>query len=163
MTLLKASMMCRSKSSVCLAMRSAVFIKFLPAKAAQCRIEHPVHFTSYDPYREGIQRVMRAAPRARSARKTEEVHLIDGMQNLDECGLDDLVVQRRDASRSLPPIGFWDVRPPRGLRSVCASLEPLGKVLEVCLQVFAVLLPRHPIDTGGRLRIQAEVGSPQGL
>src|SRR4030095_16066778 len=36
---LKASMMCRSKSYVYLAMRSAIFIKFLPAKAAQCRLQ----------------------------------------------------------------------------------------------------------------------------
>src|SRR4029453_6422701 len=35
---LKALTACRSKSSGCLAMRSAVFIKFLPAKAAQCRL-----------------------------------------------------------------------------------------------------------------------------
>src|SRR5215471_2138006 len=34
---LKASMTCRSKSYVCLAMRSAAFIKFLPARGAQCR------------------------------------------------------------------------------------------------------------------------------
>src|SRR5215510_7233711 len=38
---LKASMRCRSKSSGCLAMRSAVFIKFLLAKAAQCRVQVP--------------------------------------------------------------------------------------------------------------------------
>src|SRR5262249_31853258 len=30
-------MTCRSKSYVCLAMRSAAFIKFLPARGAQCR------------------------------------------------------------------------------------------------------------------------------
>src|SRR4030095_412207 len=35
---LKASMTCRSRSYGCLAMRSAVFIKFLPAKGAQCRL-----------------------------------------------------------------------------------------------------------------------------
>src|SRR5690242_16550106 len=34
---LKASMTYRSKSYGCLAMRSAVFIKFLPVKVAQCR------------------------------------------------------------------------------------------------------------------------------
>src|SRR5215475_12602932 len=34
---LKVSMTCRSKSYVCLAMRSAIFIKFLPARGAQCR------------------------------------------------------------------------------------------------------------------------------
>src|SRR5215510_14880468 len=36
---LQASMTCRSKSYVCLAMRSAVFITFLPARGAQCRLK----------------------------------------------------------------------------------------------------------------------------
>src|SRR5499426_4308567 len=35
---LKASMTCRSKSSVCLAVGSAVFITFLPDRVAQCRL-----------------------------------------------------------------------------------------------------------------------------
>src|SRR5215475_10342492 len=47
MTSLKAFMRCRSKSSGCLATRSAVFIKFLPAKAAQCRTEQD-DFTAWD-------------------------------------------------------------------------------------------------------------------
>src|SRR5215510_6056415 len=42
MTSLKALMTYRSKSSGCLAVRSAVFIKFLPAKAAQCRLKKKV-------------------------------------------------------------------------------------------------------------------------
>ena len=58
------------------------------------------------------------------------------------------------------PSAFGNIRPPGGLRSVCASLQPIGKVLEIGLQVLAVLLPRHPIDPRSRLRIQAEVGSP---
>ena len=37
-------MTCRSKSYVCLAMRSAVFIKFLPDRGAQCRAEDRVRF-----------------------------------------------------------------------------------------------------------------------
>src|SRR4029434_10853098 len=36
---LKASMRCRSKSFVCLDKRSAVFIKFLAARGAQCRLK----------------------------------------------------------------------------------------------------------------------------
>src|SRR4030095_2415960 len=42
---LKASMTCRAKSSVSLAMRSAVFIKFLPARGAQCRL--PTRFARF--------------------------------------------------------------------------------------------------------------------
>src|SRR5215475_8853625 len=58
---------------------------------------------------------MRATPRATPVRKPEEVHLIDGIQDLNKRGLDDLVFQRCDAQRSLPPIGFWNIRPPCGL------------------------------------------------
>src|SRR5688500_9508794 len=90
-------------------------------KSTNVDCEHPVHFTSYDPHRERIQRVMRAAPRATSVGKTEEIHLIDGIQDLDERGLDDFIFQYRDAYRSLPPIGFENIRPPSGLRSVRAS------------------------------------------
>ena len=66
-------------------------------KSTNVDIAHPVHFTSYDPYCAGIQRVMRAAPRAAAVRKPEEVHLIDGMQDLDEGGLNDLVFSHRHA------------------------------------------------------------------
>src|SRR5215813_13150352 len=98
---------------------------------------------------------MRATPRATPVRKPEEVHLRDGMQDLNKRGLDDLVFQRYDAQRSLPPIGFRNIGPPCGLRSVRASCQPSGKVLKIGLQVFAILLPRHPIDTRSRLRIEA--------
>jgi hypothetical protein len=40
---------------------------------------------------------MRAAPRAATVRKTEEVYLIDSIQDLDERGRNDLVFQCRDA------------------------------------------------------------------
>jgi len=40
---------------------------------------------------------MRAAPGAATVRKTEEIYLIDSIQDLDERGLDDLVFQGRDA------------------------------------------------------------------
>src|SRR6266446_5169551 len=103
---------------------------------------------------------MWATPRATPVRKPEEVHLIDGIQDLDKRSLDDLVFQHRDAQWSLPPIGFRNIRSPCGQRSIRASCQPTSKVLEMGLQVFAILLPRHPIDARSRLRIEAKVGPP---
>src|SRR5499433_3146325 len=58
MSLLKASMTCRSKSYVCLAMRSAAFIKFLPARGAQCRFYKIVpHFDAQE-LRQYLHQVM---------------------------------------------------------------------------------------------------------
>src|SRR5262247_4138468 len=50
---LKASMTCRSKSYVCLAMRSAAFIKFLPARGAQCRVKRCHYQETQLPLRPG--------------------------------------------------------------------------------------------------------------
>lgn len=126
-------------------------------------MEPPVSFASYDPHREGIPRLMRATPRAASGGTPAGIPLVDGLQNCDDGGLDARVFQGRDASRSLPPIGLRKRGLPGGLRSVCAFLEPFGKALEVALQGCAVLLPRHAIDTGCRLRIEVEVRAPSGL
>src|SRR4030095_2029867 len=54
---LKAFMTCRSKSYGCLAMRSAAFIKFLPAKAAQCRLQDKITILSCSPTTEERQQV----------------------------------------------------------------------------------------------------------
>src|SRR5512144_1731052 len=71
----------------------------LAEKVADVRIEHPVHPLPLDPDREGVQRIMRAAPRPEPIRETPEVHLVDGVEHLDDRPLNDLVLQRRDPQR----------------------------------------------------------------
>src|SRR5439155_18070975 len=70
---------------------------------ADIRVEHPVHVLPFDPDRERIQRVMRAAPWPETVGEAPEIHLIDGVEYLDDAPLGDLVFQRGDAERSLPP------------------------------------------------------------
>jgi hypothetical protein len=78
---------------------------------ADIRVEHPVHLLLFDPDRERIQRVMRAASRPKPIGETSEIHLVDGVQNLDDGPLGDLVFQRGDAERPLPPVRLRDIGP----------------------------------------------------
>jgi hypothetical protein len=45
---------------------------------------------------------MRAAPRPQPGRETPEVHLVDGIEHLDDRPLDNLVLQRRDGGGIVP-------------------------------------------------------------
>ena len=103
---------------------------------------------------ERIQRVMLAAPRPEPVREPEKVRLVDGVQHLDRRALDDLVFQRGNAERSLPPVRLRDVHPTHRLRSVRSSLQPLGQVLEIALQLLAVLSPRLAIHARRGIRFK---------
>src|SRR6266478_5446309 len=130
-------------------------------KAFDVQIEHPVHFSRQQSRVERIQRLMLAAPWSEPVRKAEEVRFIDSVQHLDRRALDDFVFQRRDSERSLPPVGLGDIHPTHRFRSVRSSLQPLGKIVEVCLQRLAVVPPRLPVHARRGFLLQSEVGHPQ--
>jgi hypothetical protein len=71
---------------------------------------------------------VRVALRLETVGEVEEVGLADGVQHFGRRALDDLVFQRGDAQRSLPPVGLGDVASrlnPRPARCpVNASLPP---------------------------------------
>src|SRR5713101_2255649 len=48
-------------------------------KAANIRVEHPVHPLPFDPGRQRIQRIVLAAPRPEPVGKAQEVLLVDGV------------------------------------------------------------------------------------
>src|SRR6516164_5568923 len=106
---------------------------------------------------------MWAAPRPESIREAEKVGFVDGIQHLDRCALDDLVFQRRNAERSLPPVGLGDVHPPHRLGSVRSSLQPIGEVPEVRFQFLPVVPPRLPVHARRGFLLQAEVGQAERL
>ena len=88
---------------------------------------------------------MLAAPRPEPVREAEKVRLVDGVEHLDGGALNDLVLQRGNAERSLPPVRLRDVHPTNRLRSVRSALQPFGQVVEVFLQRLAVVPPRLAI------------------
>ncbi len=106
---------------------------------------------------------MRAAPRPKSVREPNEVRLVNGVQDRDDGALDQLVLQRGNPERSLPPIRLRDVRPPDGLRPIRSPREAGHEVLEICFQRLPVVPPRLAVHTWGRVSLEREIGVPQSL
>ena len=78
----------------------------LAEEVADVRIQHPIHLLPGDPGRQRAQRIMRLAPWPEPVRKAPEIRLVNGVQHLDDGPLDNLVLQRGDAERPLPPSAF---------------------------------------------------------
>src|SRR6266704_2986990 len=106
---------------------------------------------------------MRVAPWPEPVGTTPEVHLVDGVQHLDDGALDNLVLQRGNTERPQPPVRLRDVRPPRRARPVTPLLHPPEQILEVRLQLLPAGRPRHPICTRRGLRAQSPASPPQAL
>src|SRR6266851_7945135 len=104
---------------------------------------------------------MRPAPWPESVRETPEVRLIDGVQHLDDGPLDNLVLQRGDAERPLPPVRLRDIHPPARRRPVAPLLHPRVQVPEVSLQILPVGCPPHPVYPRRGLRADRPVSPPQ--
>ena len=51
--------------------------------------------------------------------------------------LNNLVLQRRDAQRALPPVGLRDVYSPRGLCLIRSTVNPAVKIYEVDFKGFS--------------------------
>jgi hypothetical protein len=107
--------------------------------------------------------VVLAAPRSEAVREAEEVRFVDGVEHLDGRALDDLVFQHGDAERPLPPVFLRDVHPTDRLRSVRASLQPVGEVAEIVFHCFPVVPPRLAIHTRRSFLLETEVGRPKTI
>src|SRR6266478_839013 len=130
-------------------------------EAFDVQIQHPVHFSRQQSGVQRIQRLMLASPWSEPVRKSKKVGFVDSVQHLDRRSLDDLVFQRRDSERSLPPVGLRDIHSTHRLRSVRSSLQPFGKVLEIPLPFFSVMPPRLPVHARRSFLLQSEVGHAQ--
>src|SRR5215469_12533033 len=137
------------------------FVGEMIEKSPNVHIEHPVHFSRQQSRVQGIQRLMLAAPWSKPVRKAEKIRFVNGVQHFDRSTLDDLVFQRRDSERSLPPVGLRNEHPTHRLRPVRSSLQPFGKILEIALQFLTVVPPRLPIHTRRGFLLQREVGQAQ--
>src|SRR6266571_2511239 len=132
-----------------------------PEKVTDVGVEHPVHLPRQQSRIERVQRVVWATLRPKPVREAEEVDLVDRVQHVDRRALDELVFQRGNAQRPLPPVGLRDVRPFDRLRSIRSALQPSGQVREVLLEGLSVMPPRLAIDPRGRGPLQGAVRGPQ--
>ena len=69
-------------------------------------MEHPVHSLPLNARRQRVQRLMRAASGPKPIREAFEVDLVDLVENRHHGLLNDFVLQRRDAQRTLLPVSF---------------------------------------------------------
>src|SRR5438552_16046596 len=137
------------------------FVRNSIEKAFDVQIEHPVHFSRQQSRVQRVQRMMLTSPWSETIREAEKIRFVDGVQHLDRRALDDLVFQRRDSERSLPPVGLGDIHPTHRFRSVRSSLQPFGKILEIHFQLLAVMPPRLPIHARRGFLLQSEVSHAQ--
>jgi hypothetical protein len=106
---------------------------------------------------------MRRAPGPEPVGETEKVDFVDGVQHLDHCPLEDLVLQRGDSERSQPPVGFRYVRPASRHCPVGAPHHPVVEIFEVILELHPVVMPPHPVHSRRGARADRPVGLPQAV
>ena len=106
---------------------------------------------------------MLAAPWAEPVRESQEVFLVDLVENRDHCLLDDLVLQGRDSQWTSPSIGFGYVGSLGGLSPIGSAMDPILEITQPLLQSLFVLLPGHPIDAGRCATLEAAVALPEQI
>src|SRR5215468_8441667 len=82
-------------------------------KASDVRVQNVVHFLLQKRVRQRVQRVMLAAPRAKTIGEAQKVFLVNLVEDSDHGLLDDLVFQGRDPQWALPSIFFLYVHSSR--------------------------------------------------
>jgi hypothetical protein len=132
-------------------------------KAAHVQVQHPVHTSLVESTVQGVQRFVLAASWPEPVREAEEVGFVDGVEHLHRRSLDELVLKRRDAERSLPPVRLGDVHPTHRLGPVRSALQSMGEALEIILKCLAVVPPRFTVYTSRSLPLQLRVGEPQSV
>src|SRR5208282_2278697 len=130
-------------------------------EAGDVGIQDPIHRRALDRHRPCIQRIVLTATRPETVAEAEEIFLVDGIQHFDRRPLDDLVLQRRDAERPLPPVRLGSVVAARWLRPVAAALDAAVQVRQLGCQTVAVVLPRQPVHPRCRFPLELEVGPAQ--
>src|SRR5690349_14713183 len=132
---------------------------------ADVGIEHPVHFSRTNPDRQRIQRFVRTTPWSEPIRKSQEVLFIDCVQHLGGGALNNLVFQRWNSERAKLArfTHLLDVNSAHRLCSVGSSLESMGEILEVRLEVLNVVLPCLAVHSCSCALLNCEECRPQSL
>src|SRR5258708_7609469 len=97
-------------------------------KASNVGIKNVVHLLPQERVRQRIQRLMLAAPRAKSIRETEKVFLVDLVEDGNHGLLDKFVFDSRDREWTLPSICFLYVHSSRGRRSIGSAMNSVMEV-----------------------------------
>src|SRR5439155_13752340 len=123
-------------------------------KSSNVGIKHVVHLLLQERVRQRIQRLMLAAPRAKSVGEAEKVFLINLVEDGDHGMLDKFVFDSRDRQWTLPSVCFLYVHSSRGRRSIGSAMNPAMKIGQPILQSVFILLPTDTVHSGCGLSLE---------
>src|SRR6266853_1095816 len=132
-------------------------------KALDIRISHPVHLLPVNPGVESVQRIVLTAPRSESIRKAEEILLVDGLQNVHDGLLNDLVLQTQNAEWSLGAVRLRDVCPSGWARPIAAPMHSIVQVFQFLFEGLSIGLPCHAIGSGRSVTREREIAPLQEI
>ena len=132
-------------------------------EALDVGIEYPVHALLLQPRIERIERLVRVASRPEPIREAPEVRLINLIEHGHHGLLNNLVLQRRDAQRSLPSVSLRNVHSTRGLCPVRATMYAAVQIDEPIFQPRLILAPCHAVHPGSRILLQCFETLPQQI
>src|SRR5207244_8022484 len=92
-------------------------------KTSDVGVKNVVHFLLQERIRQRIQRIMLAAPRAKSIREAEKVFLVNLVEDGGHGLLDKLVFQGRNPQCALPSICCLYVHSSRWLRAIRSTIN----------------------------------------
>ena len=139
------------------------FVAHVVEEPPNVRVQNPVHPPPLDAHTQRVQRPMRTAPRTKPVAEAPKVHLVYLIQDGHHGLLNNFVLQRRDADRTLPSVRLRDVDPPRCLRPVRSPVNPVLQIGEPTFQTFLVLLPPNAVHSRRRALLQRVKTRPQQL
>ncbi len=117
-------------------------------KAADVCIEHPIGSFLRDPNKESVQRLVRATSRSESVGETQEIFLVDSIEDRYHTLLGNLVLQGSNAQRTKFAVCLADVSSFGRLSMVGSTMNALVKIRQALLQTIFVLLPCHTVYPG---------------
>ena len=107
--------------------------------------------------------MVRIAARPKAERAVQEVLLVDWLKQHRDGPLRYLVLEGRDAERTLAPIRFVDVATSDWRRAITTRFKPIDQVLQILLQMGRILLRRLTVDSHRTVLARALIGVPQPL
>ena len=117
-------------------------------------VQYPIHSFAGEADRQRIECVVTTPTRSKAIAETEKVLLVDALEHPEHRLLDDLVLQRRDAQRSLPTVGLGYPDSARRFRSVGSPVNTIVEVRNVGLQVRLVFMPCYLVNSNGCRSLQ---------
>src|SRR5271157_6434728 len=130
------------------------FMTHVVEKATNVCIEHPVHSLPLDARRQRVQRLVRAATGPEPVREAFEVDLVDLVEDRHHRLLNDFVLQRCDAQRTLPPVSLRNKDSSRRFCPIRSTVHPAMQIDKSILKPGFILLPRYAVYSWRSLTLE---------